>query len=365
MSGRNFVNSTLKGGVCVGLVLLLGAVSACSATPTASNDSQPQLESVKMVRYIVRTKASCDPSKVEGYLNNGADATSEVDYNSPLIWALSKGADQCALTLVSAGARNGIIVPLKWVGGTALGVASGANYCSAKVIRKLLKLGADPNRSWPGQSPLGSAALAKNVACAAALIAAGSDVNFDRNPRGITPLMWAQLPGFRNDDNDLQNRVRMTKLLLIHGAKLGMTTKLVENQLRQSGQTALFFAVALAKPIASCTACAGLLLKAGADPNRVDGAGRTPLLWALGPKHRTTLAAVRVLVESGARINLANPKTGETPLMVASAEGYGQIVHFLLNKGANRCVSDKHGRTATDYARMHHHLEIAALVACP
>jgi hypothetical protein len=49
-----------------------------------------------------------------------------------------------------------------------------------------------------------------------------------------------------------------------------------------------------------------------------------------GPRHTETL---RVLVEAGANVNLAD-RTGETPLVLARARGYGAMVVLLQDAGA-------------------------------
>src|SRR5699024_3031300 len=108
--------------------------------------------------------------------------------------------------------------------------------------------------------------------------------------------------------------------------------------------------------------CARLLIAAGADPNLMNQTGQTPLLWSLSQKRETTLAAVKTLVAGGADVNLANPKTGETPLMAAAMKGDEKIVHYLLDHGANRNKKNRKGQTAADYARKAHHEKIVELL---
>src|SRR5262249_36978800 len=96
------------------------------------------------------------------------------------------------------------------------------------------------------------------------------------------------------------------------------------------------------------------LLTAGADPNRANEAGSTPLMPAClrgreviwealagqsfpsGPGRKQTdwPAMVRVLLEAGAEVN-ARDKNGMTALMMARSVGQSQIVEMLLQAGAD------------------------------
>lgn len=357
--GANYMNFLLHSmmkryliaNACISIALLLGMISAYAAAP-AMHRSHMQAPLRQMLHYIDKSGVSCNARRVADYIKNGADPNGHVLNVYPLILALVKSANQCARTLIAAGARSGIVASVAHGENTALDALAGARRCDPGLLRKLVKLGANPNYPPGDYSPLQADAIAKNVKCAAALIAAGANVNYDH---GGTPLIIAQWPGWYGVD--LRGRFNLTKLLLAHGANPNMHTK-------RSGMTALFSAVGLAKPFAPCVQCAKLLLKAGANPNVVDSKGQTPLLWALDPEHGTTPEAIRVLVSGGANVNLADPKTGETPLMAAAARGNRATLDVVLDAGANRCMRDKKGRTASDYARAYHHLKVAALLAC-
>jgi len=77
------------------------------------------------------------------------------------------------------------------------------------------------------------------------------------------------------------------------------------------------------------------LIRAGAPLDHVNNLGWTALLESIvlgdgGPRHTETL---RALVEAGANVNLTD-RTGQTPLGLARARGYGAMVSILQDAGA-------------------------------
>lgn len=91
------------------------------------------------------------------------------------------------------------------------------------------------------------------------------------------------------------------------------------------------------------------LLTAGADPNSVDTAGRTPLFEACAgrPKwHREGACdePVRLLLEHGANPN-PKPVHGVTPLLYSCAFGFPELVGQLLAAGADPDVRGLYGTT--------------------
>ncbi len=82
-----------------------------------------------------------------------------------------------------------------------------------------------------------------------------------------------------------------------------------------------------------------MLLDKGADPNRADNNGATPLLIACQEGH---LAIAKKLLDKGADPNKAD-NNGATPLFVACQEGHQAIVEKLLDKGADPNRADNDG----------------------
>ncbi|XP_071620750.1 ankyrin repeat domain-containing protein 18A-like [Heliangelus exortis] len=126
-------------------------------------------------------------------------------------------------------------------------------------------------------------------------------------------------------------------------------------------------------------ACAGFLLKCGADPNLRDVVGNTALHLAVlscSPKvvellldHNANLDAknkegftplslavskgqvetAEFLLRMGADVH-ARDQQQRTPLMMAASVGKMKLIQVLLHYGADISHEDTHGRTADDYA---------------
>jgi hypothetical protein len=84
------------------------------------------------------------------------------------------------------------------------------------------------------------------------------------------------------------------------------------------------------------------LLAEGADPNRKDANGVTPLLIAA---ERGDAASVAALIKRGAAVNAADIH-GQTPLMLSAWSFRPAVVIALLRHGADPCLKSGDGRTA-------------------
>jgi|GEM_PF-5728570 len=110
-----------------------------------------------------------------------------------------------------------------------------------------------------------------------------------------------------------------------------------------------------------------LLLKQGANPNNQEiisflndrshkfSPGTTPLLTV------PPLPVLQELLSSGARPNIAD-LNGETPLMLAAIQGSYEKCFLLLKYGADPRSKDVGGSTASDYARMSGHHDLACWI---
>lgn len=92
---------------------------------------------------------------------------------------------------------------------------------------------------------------------------------------------------------------------------------------------------------------------------------KAPIFQVLSSPNGKTAAAIKVLVEAGADIDLADGE-GETPIMVASTGRYDgdlskpSVVKALIKAGADLSLKDKKGNLVTDLAD---HKALPALVA--
>lgn len=59
---------------------------------------------------------------------------------------------------------------------------------------------------------------------------------------------------------------------------------------------------------------------------------------------------VKLLLEHGANLNSIGP-FGETVLIIAVSDGYGEIIELLIQKGADPHLKDNNGNTALMIAK--------------
>lgn len=90
------------------------------------------------------------------------------------------------------------------------------------------------------------------------------------------------------------------------------------------------------------------LLDRGADPNKADKRGTTPLAMAA---NLGFIEGVEMLLKRGARVDGIN-SAGETPLISAVHRRDIAMVRLLLKNGASLDKTDNSGRSAREYARL-------------
>lgn len=93
------------------------------------------------------------------------------------------------------------------------------------------------------------------------------------------------------------------------------------------------------------------LLTAGALANVVDVRRRAPLHLASAPLVEASPETIRLLVESGADIEMRDD-AGSTPLHLAAECGSVALVETLLEQGAECNARDDMGRTPTERAKL-------------
>ena len=169
----------------------------------------------------------------------------------------------------------------------------------------------------------------------------GKGVNA-RDVLGRTPLMEAALHG----------QIKTVRYLLEKGADVNLK----DNR----GNTALILAArsfelsnSLEKSLhPQAIHIASLLLRKGADINSVDKNGLSPLLAALGggPDSVVNPKLAMMLLQKGAAVGGAVKDKGHTALILASGNGFFDIVKLLLAKNVPVDVKDLEGSTALHWA---------------
>ncbi len=254
--------------------------------------------------------------------------------------AIMHAAANDDLELVRALIKAGANVKAKnQFGTTALTEASIIG--SAPIIGALLKAGADANTRTPdGETPLMAVARSGKVDAAKVLIEGGADVNAKESWGGQSALMWAAA----------QSQAEMVKFLASKGADLNargvirqwerkVITEPRPKDMNKGGFTPLIYAAR-----EGCVECARHLIAAGADKDLEDPDRVTPLTMAIFNLHFDVAA---LLIKSGADIDKWD-LYGRTPLYMAAD------VSTLPTKGnGNMAVlpSDD-GTTALDVAKL-------------
>src|SRR5262245_41086613 len=258
------------------------------------------------------------------------------DGATAIMYAAANGDLELVRALIKAGAN----VKLKNQFGTSA-ISEAAIIGSAPILDALLKAGADPNFKTPnGETPLMAAARSGKVDAAKRLLDAGADVNAKETWGGQSALMWAAA----------QSQADMVKFLASKGANLndhGMVhqwerktlTEPRPTDMNKGGFTPLIYAAR-----EGCTDCVKSLLAAGADPDLQDPDGVTALNMALMNMHFQTAMA---LVKGGADLNRWD-LFGRSPVYMAAD------VSTLPTKGngAMAVIPSQDSMTALDFGRM-------------
>ena len=195
------------------------------------------------------------------------------DGTSALHWAVHYGEAELVAKLLAAGADANAHNDY---GASPMSEAAVAG--DLKILGALLAAGASvESANADGQTALMILARTSNVQAAQLLIRHGANVNAHEKWRNQTALMWAAA----------QQQPAMVRLLLEHGARVAERSlvndwpRQVTAEPRMQARPAGGFTPLLYAARAGCLECAQLLVKAGADPNRADPDGVSPLLLSI------------------------------------------------------------------------------------
>src|SRR6266704_5106089 len=242
---------------------------------------------------LVEAARNGDRDALRALLQKGAIVNAaEADGTTALHWASYRDDVESAGLLIRAGADVNAANDL---GVTPLWTAS--QNGSEAMVRRLLDAGANPNAALLlGETPVMVASRSGSPVIVEQLIAKGANVNA-RAARGQTALMWAVA----------QKHPDVVKVLVAHGADV-------------HARSDAWSQVMAVPPH-------GHLDYNRAIPHGAD----TPLMFAA---RVDDLASAKVLVAAGANVNDADA-WGVSATTLAAHSGYGELLEFLLEKGAD------------------------------
>jgi uncharacterized protein len=253
----------------------------------------------------------------------------------PLFAGTALAAETKSLTLVDAAKAGDHAAVRALVNGPAKSYVAGpqgtaaliwaAEHNDVQTVDLLLGAGADPKAANEyGATPLYAAAANADPSITVKLMAAGADPNA-RLLSGETPLMEAARQG----------NLATIQALLAGGAD-------PKAQEANGGQNALMWAVSQHH-----ADVVDELVKHGADVNAHSKTGFTALMFAA---QQGDVDSARILLAAKANPNEVMPKSGATPLIIASAISQPEVVSLLLDNGADPNVKDANGFTSLHHA---------------
>jgi len=279
-------------------------------------------------RDLWRAAKSGNATGAEEALEAGADVNAKFGSNgrNPLMVAVDRGHKEVVELLIRAGAN---VDGVSESGLTPVVLASINGHLD--VLLALLRAGASPHKSVDFEqraSRLKTAEARNQYELERALVNAGLEVE-GATAKGSTPLMLAAL----------LRHPHIVETLLRFGALVNIT-----DQFGNSPLSYIFFYDLPGRNETPNAAAliTGMLIKAGANVNAINQDGFTPLMEAM---FAGEYEAMKVLIEAGADLDVADFSRGETALWIAAFAGDLKAVRILVKAGADVSVASKNGRT--------------------
>jgi ankyrin repeat protein len=231
-------------------------------------------------------------------------------------------------------------------------------------VALLLKAGADPSRSFGGQTPLGLACWGGSVEIASLLLWAGADPRGPGTPALSLAIRWGRTALVRlllmvvDVEEDRGGEDNTPLLTAVCWGSAEVIQVLLEagadaTRLHLSGFTLLHIAAGSGS-VESTRA----MLNAGIHPDDRGGCGLTPLQMVIPRAGENGVAnCIWMLIEAGADWSKC-ARDGKSALMCASEHGEIDVVKHLLAAGASASSPDDHGRTPLWFAAERGHTEV-------
>jgi ankyrin repeat protein len=231
----------------------------------------------------------------------GADVNqAQPDGTTPLHWAAYRVDRELVLTLLKKGAKADAV---NKYGASPL--AEAVRVANAELVGMILEAGADANvANEDGQTALMLAARTGDVGVAKLLVQHGADVNRREHFKDQSAVMWAAG----------ESHADMVAFLVSKGADLAARARATDWPTQITNEPRVQY--------------------------RPTG-GLTPLLYAA---RAGCLGCVKAIVDGGADKDRPNPD-GMTPMMMALDNGYPAVARYLLDHGATPLTWDWWGRT--------------------
>ena len=267
---------------------------------------------------LAEAAARADAAAVRQLLAAGADANAaDADGTTPLhvaVWADDLATVQ---ELLRAGAKADLANTFR-----VTPISLAADHGNASIVRRLIDAGANVAAvDAAGETLLMAAVRSNSLDTVRVLVDAGAQVNAAEPQLGHTALMWA----VRMDS------AAITKYLVDRGASITARTRVG--------------AKSAARPPGAGGGSHGVgIVRSGVPPQGEQlptSGGMTPLLFAA---RDGSLEAARVLIDSGADLNAADPNA-MTPLLMAITNGQIPVAQLLVDRGADVRAADWYGRT--------------------